>query len=399
MFPTFRHVSDHKGPRLCDYSLCKVLGRKVFPNETAQDVWIMIQLFLSLVIFGFSAGYLSRGEATNYDIARLAISSAYALWAIIDAAVRLVCRSCMTTIAYKTNVDNVENGIDSTMRFRDKIRLNCTRFQDIIRLLADIFLYPIFICHVLKHSNSISNFDIFDFNYNRYDGAFFLILIGTYIILVYGARLVVIFSILISVRRALKLRKYRCTYCWFSIRLVLHSFGHIALQIVMIAIISVATSQNEPFNDDEYFWTVVAIAYVLPPFTIVVLFANYYHFLEELIFGIADRQEGRPHNCCLKWLYSFVSPVSIILSMIYATLEGVFFGFIVTGIGDFSSMGDFYILVAEFTFYWGILPEAHLIWGFWIFGIHVIIALALVIGSVLIIICLPCVILYQVCKQ
>ena len=232
LFPTWlpckKCQRESNGNILCNYSLCRVLGKKVFPNETAQDVWIMIQLFLSLVIFGFSAGYFSRGETTNYDIARLAFSSAYALWAIIDAVVRCVHRSCITTIVHDfpecetETMANVENGvdpeaqnkeIDGIMQSRDEIRLvYCTTFQDLIRLLADMFLYPIFICHVLRHSDSISNFDIFDFNYNRYDGAFFLILVGTYIVLVYGARLVVIFSILISARKALELSEYQCTY-------------------------------------------------------------------------------------------------------------------------------------------------------------------------------------------
>lgn len=115
-----------------------------------------------------------------------------------DTAMRIT-----TLMADRTEVGHpvvrVEQNLNPTQS-RDSFQVSkLTTLQDIFRLHFDIFLYAILMCNVLKYS-STKIFESLDSNI--FEIAHLIVLVCTYIILVYPIRLIILFVTLRSLKRS-----------------------------------------------------------------------------------------------------------------------------------------------------------------------------------------------------
>ncbi len=123
-------------------------------KEPAVDTWVIVQLIASISIFGFSVGGLIiRGHRTVYDTVRAVFATLYLIWAIADASVRVIYR-CIWT--FKPVKLRGEENQDDTYEIRNSIQHNNT---------------------ILKYAAS-RDYDILDFSYRKYEGGYFIVLLG-----------------------------------------------------------------------------------------------------------------------------------------------------------------------------------------------------------------------------
>ena len=372
--------------------LWKVLRKFIFPlaSPPAQDIWVMTQLIFSFLILGFSAGTIARerskgpeGSITAFDIVQVSVAIVFTLAASIDAVIRISWRCCVT---YRS--DNLLDGDDDTneenqaqteiqlqdmtrqqddpqvaglqtecavenrdgastqgrtdtqrrklrilksMKVHDskKIGRCVAACQDIIRMFVDIFLYPIFLCTILKHANNSGSLD---FNYDRLEGSKFILLLCTYFVF-YLTRLLVIIAALKSIYEALK-GQHLYAFGRFAAVLILHYIGQCVVQGSIVAFITWIRVYSPGFS--PYLWCIVVLGYLVPCVGNFAIFIPEYYFVEELIIQIYNANNGGNYlavlytakGCCLKWLYAFISPLLVFLSTLYFILLCVFACFI-----------------------------------------------------------------------
>ncbi len=342
--------------------------RPVFPivSEPTVDVWVIIQLIASISVFGFSMGLIIRGNKTTYDTVRAVIAAFYLTWAIIDASIRIMFRtisSCRLTGENGQENDESKRTADNSNIVMDEIstepsvatssankRVETTavvpeeigrrnqiriewKYLSVFRaFLADFFLYPILLCHVLKYAAS-KNYDVLDFSYKKYEGSYFVILLGVYFVMVYSVRFMLVVRTFTKViqdlvedeKRDCKMCRLFCLYLFklffFSqgvfIRLFLHTFCHFLAQILLVVIVFLRAEyeferSQGSLNVSPYFWATVVLVYIIPQLGFFTFFSsNYPH-----IYNIFYEQNHIP--CCYKTIYLWLSPLFTVLSLVYS---------------------------------------------------------------------------------
>ena len=219
-------------------------------DEPSEDVWVTIQFLSAVVLFSFSAGFLTRGLKARYDYARFTISMGFLIYATVDAITRMALRLASYCVyidsedyanpeaaygdttteestqtgapgatsgedpeALELEVTNIDVDITPTtqnesekdntlmvMASRDEVKLDykskcrgrCLNFSSKFRfIIIDFFLYPLFVCNLPKFAGG-GSLDDLDFNYRKYEGAYILVFCGIYVLLVYLSRILVL---------------------------------------------------------------------------------------------------------------------------------------------------------------------------------------------------------------
>lgn len=203
--------------------------------------------------------------------------------------------------------------------------------QDCARLIfSEIFVYSIIMCTIIRHASS-GNRDSVDFNHSKHEGAKFIFLLFMYFIF-YLIRFFIIIAVLKSIKR--QLPRDNCYSFWrFSVVFVLHHIGQCFLQVV----IAVGLWIRIEFEYDRlcytpYFWCSVVLGYFVPFMGNFAFFIPEYYFVEELLIRSYTSEDSskqldveyKEKACCLKWLYSYISPLIVILSLLYLSLLSLF---------------------------------------------------------------------------
>lgn len=353
-----------------------IFKEKILPLATipAEDVWIMMQLILSFITLGFSIGTITRGSNTIFDIVQVSIASFFTLAASIDAGIRIVWRCCCIACKsenlqtddeenqtqgdggtelnevnqqpsnahvestdsrieqYKPNDQDNDESKERRKKISDLMKLRegkeigkcISACQNIIRMFSDIVLYPIIMCTILKHASN-KNREGLDFNRSKYEGAKFIFLLCMYAIF-YIVRLIIIIVALKSVKKCLNGED--CFSFWrFSSVLVLHYIGQCFLQVIIVVGIWIRIEfEYDSLDGKPFLWCSVVLGYFVPCVGFFAIFIPEYYYIEELLIkSYTNNDNDNKLNveytekscCCLKWLYTFISPLLAVLSIFY----------------------------------------------------------------------------------
>ena len=380
---------------------CKtVWSRFAGLNEPSEDVWVTIQFLSAIIIFGFSLGLVLRGHNTGYDYVRLSFSIAFLLYATSDAVARMAFRlagycSYVDSKDYidpevpseednkehleeiqRTNIDDVivptggdksaknKSTAEDVMNSRNKIELRkkskwCLNGISKIRyIVIDLFLYPIFICHVMKYAADRSH-EVLDFSYKKYEGAFFLVFAGIYVLLVYITRLAILgVSIWYIVEPffpkdandekiwKLAFEKFFCFKQCVLPFLFLHTLFQFIFQMVIFCLIWFVAEHEFDMSRGTIrissgFWFLVVMGYLVPVLGILSYFIPVCYNVEDLFVSITEREAElkmedetlkkkhkeavtTPYNWFIGIVYSFVSVPLTVLSIMYTIVIVVF---------------------------------------------------------------------------
>lgn len=386
LFPT-PHTTQN-GSVLCDNKseIWSVIRQKIFPllTEQSRDVWVMVQLILSFITLGFAIGTIARGSTTTFDIVQVSVASGFTLVSLADAGIRIVWRCYIAhkstgnldvetggeielsevnathAARYEPNINNAERNIEQR---RQKIsgllsqidsEEKCIAFfdcLDVLRMFSDIFLYSVTMCSVLKHASN-NNHDAIDFNRSKYEGAKFVFFICMYVIFC-TVRIFIIGTALKSFKKALEGEdSYSCSFSCFSSVFFLHHIGQCIVQVVIVAAIWIRVEYVPEFIEGKPFlWSSVVLGYLVPCVGNFAIFISEYYFVEELLiqsYTNSDNAEDIQYTkkmCCLKYVYTFLSPLLVVLSFLYLLflclfffLSSISYDYFVTNPDDLSSV-------------------------------------------------------------
>ncbi len=209
------------------------------------------------------------------------------------------------------------------------------KYLSIVRaFLADFFLYPRLLCHILKYAAS-RDYDILDFSYRKYEGGYFIVLLGVYIVMVYLVRfLLVSRTILKLIKDIVDNEEGKCSSCRFwlmcvfnflffsqavFLRFILHTICHTVAQVLLIFILFLRAkyefdNSNGSTNVSPYFWTTLTLVYFMPQLGFFMFFPTNYINISDIFYV----QDHIP--CFYRTFYLCFSPVFTIISLVYSII-------------------------------------------------------------------------------
>ena len=283
----------------------------IFPlvKNTFRNIWVGSELLMVVVALGLSIASFSLGKNRVFNILHLVLTIIGSILAVVDGII-LLCQCCgkchceNTSGEAESNSDaespgGIEHAAPSHNGKCKRCAEKCKGLFDIGRMiLAELFFYPLLICDIFE----VITGEAYRFSSVEDGISFFLFVISLGLVLFY-VYIVRIIILIVANYHSQKHRQstdndenvdptIRKSALFFQIYFVIHVFGQMVAQILMIITIGIGIheenkqSSNGSISVSGNLWYMIVAGYVIPVFGLFTFFVVTYYWVQEFPIGI-----------------------------------------------------------------------------------------------------------------
>ena len=290
----------------------------IFPlvKNTFRNVWVGTEIVMVIVALGLSIASFSLGNNRVFNGLHLALTILGSILAITDGMILLGQSKCCgkrdssdcehTSEQTQDNPNegspgDVENGAPSCSgKCKQCIEKTKAKFDIGRMILAELIFYPLLICDIFE----VVTGEAYHFS-NAEDGisfVLFAISLGLVLFYVYIVRIIILIAANYhSQKRRPPLSNetpdkidptIRRSALYFQIYFIIHVFGQMVAQVLMIITIGIGIHEenkdtsDEPIRISTNLWYMIVAGYLLPVFGLLTFFVVTYFWVQEFPIGV-----------------------------------------------------------------------------------------------------------------
>ena len=255
----------------------KILNKELFPmvSNAGRMLWVIVQLVLLMINFCFSVTAFALGDKTWVDIVNVSFSITGLVLAFFDLFF---------------TIDDINRCCESISQNNRKWRWFTDKYAEVLRMsVSEFIIYVIVITNMLiylsgeNHTTAIQ----VDSTEDRVRLAFLCKSAALNVINSYIVRLIVLGYTVHYTRKLVQEGNAKSSGFWFMVRFILHVFGQIVVQVLMLVAIGGKIRYENPTPGEEirvspYLWYMIVGAWFLPVVGVVMFFIPNYYWMQKL---------------------------------------------------------------------------------------------------------------------